>query len=122
MRRLFLTVTALFWILNLGFWGSSLWNPPQIQRRPAAIDNLITAEELKNHATPENCWMAIRGKVYDLSAYLPEHPSRPDIIQSWCGMEATHAYNTKSKNREHSARADEMLEKYRIGMLGPAKQ
>lgn len=59
--------------------------------------------------------MAIRGAVYDLSTYLPEHPSRPDIVLPWCGKEASEAYNTKMKGRPHSPYADELLAKYRIG-------
>ena len=65
--------------------------------------------------------MAIRGSVYDLSAYLPEHPSRPELVLTWCGKEATEAYNTKNKGRPHSPYADELLKKYRIGKLAPDK-
>ena len=64
--------------------------------------------------------MAIRGAVYDFGAYVPEHPTRPDIITAWCGKEATEAYNTKTKGRPHSPYADELLAKYRIGTLAAA--
>ena len=77
--------------------------------------------ELASHAIPENCWMAIRGSVYDLSAYLPEHPSRPEVILPWCGKEATEAYNTKTKGRSHKPYADDLLAQYRIGKLAPAQ-
>ena len=63
--------------------------------------------------------MAIRGGVYDLSAYLPEHPSRPELVLPWCGKEATEAYNTKTKGRPHSPYSDELLNKYRIGKFAP---
>lgn len=43
--------------------------------------------------------LAINGQVYDLSAYLPEHPSKPDIILPWCGKEASEAYRTKTRGR-----------------------
>ncbi len=65
--------------------------------------------------------MAIRGQVHDLGAYLPEHPSRPDIVLPWCGKEATEAYETKTRGRRHSAAADAMLASYRIGILATDK-
>ena len=65
--------------------------------------------------------MAIRGGVYDLSAYLPEHPSRPVLIEPWCGKEATEAYNTKTKGRPHAPFADELLAKNKIGKLAAEK-
>ncbi|WP_041798956.1 cytochrome b5-like heme/steroid binding domain-containing protein [Rhodopseudomonas palustris] len=114
MRRLYFAATATFWIAVLGFWAGSALTP--VTRQPAvAADRDITAAELARHATPADCWMAIRGSVYDLTGYLPDHPSRPSIIEPWCGKEATDAYNTKSKGRAHSGEADAMLPKYRIG-------
>jgi cytochrome b involved in lipid metabolism len=63
--------------------------------------------------------MAIRGSVYNLTAYLPDHPSRPSIIEPWCGKEASDAYNTKIKARAHSAEADALVTKYKIGNFVP---
>lgn len=121
-RRLYLWVTVLFWLLVTSFWTSSRWLPPAEESTPVAADDIISPEELAKHASQENCWMAIRGSVYDLTAYLPEHPSRPDLIQPWCGKEATVAYNTKTKGRQHSTYADELLAKYRIGTLATTKR
>jgi cytochrome b involved in lipid metabolism len=115
MRKFYLTTTAVFWTTVLGFWIGSLWSPPAAQPIAAPADRVISTAELASHASPENCWMAIRGSVYDLSAYLADHPSRPQIIEPWCGKEATEAYNTKTKGRPHSLEADQMLPKYRIG-------
>lgn len=61
--------------------------------------------------------MAIEGKVYDLTAYLPEHPSKPGLILPWCGKEASEAYRTKTRGRTHSARADQLLAKYEVGRV-----
>jgi cytochrome b involved in lipid metabolism len=61
--------------------------------------------------------VAIDLAVYDVSRYLPEHPSRSGIVEPWCGKEATEAYQTKMKGRPHSPEADELLARYRIGTL-----
>lgn len=44
---------------------------------------------LAEHDTPEDCWMAIEGKVYDFSAYIPNHAAPPVVMTMWCGKEAT---------------------------------
>jgi len=122
MRRLYLSTTIIFWLLVSAFWASSLWLPPADESVAVAAEKVISRTELAKHALPDNCWMAIRGKVYDVSAYLPEHPSRPDLVLPWCGKEATEAYDTKTKGRPHSAYADELLATSRIGSLATDKQ
>jgi len=119
MRRLYQFVTVVFWLLVTAFWAGSLGLPPAEERLAVADEKLYSKAELAKHATPENCWMAIRGSVHDLSAYLPEHPSRPELILPWYGKEATEAYNTKTKGRPHKPYADELLAQYRIGKLAP---
>ena len=121
MRRLYFTSTAIFWLLVTAFWAGSLWVPPAAQSLAVAAEKIYTKAALAKHATAENCWMAIRGGVYDLSAYLPEHPSRPELVLPWCGQEATDAYNTKTKGRPHAPYADELLAKYKIGKFVPDK-
>ncbi|TAH67446.1 MAG: cytochrome b5 domain-containing protein [Rhodopseudomonas palustris] len=120
MQRLFLTSTAVFWLAVLGFWIGSLSAPiAQPPAAPSMPDRAIGAAELAQHATPQSCWMAINGAVYDITGYLPDHPSRPQIIEAWCGKEASDAYATKTRGRPHSHEADQLLPKYRIGRFGP---
>ena len=115
MRNLYITATAAFWVVIFAFWVGSVWPPRAEAPTVGSADRPIPAPELAKHARPESCWMAIRGSVYDLTAYLPDHPSRPQVVAPWCGKDATEAYNTKTKGRPHSVRADERLSRYRIG-------
>jgi cytochrome b involved in lipid metabolism len=119
-RKLFLSASAVFWLAVAGFWISELWSPEAQESVANAAERRITLKEVAQHASTSDCWMAIRGAVYDLSAYLPQHPSPPELVLSWCGKEATDAYNTKTKGRPHSPYADELLVKYRIGTLDAA--
>ncbi|NEW97793.1 cytochrome b5-like heme/steroid binding domain-containing protein [Rhodopseudomonas sp. BR0G17] len=114
MRKLFYVSTAAFWIAVAGFWIGNLL-VPGTDTSATAAEREIGAAELARHAVPKDCWMAIRGNVYDITAYLPDHPSRPSIIEPWCGKEASEAYDTKTKGRKHSPEADALLPKYRIG-------
>jgi cytochrome b involved in lipid metabolism len=122
MRNFYVASTAAFWAMVLAFWVGSVWAPHAEQPTAGSVDRAISAAELAQHARPENCWMAIRGSVYDLAAYLPDHPSRPQVVEPWCGKDATEAYNTKTRGRPHSNGADEMLTGYRIGTFVPDKQ
>jgi cytochrome b involved in lipid metabolism len=121
MRRLYLSATLIFWLLVSAFWAGSVWLPRSEEGVAGAPERVISRAELAQHALAEDCWMAIRGQVHDLGAYLPEHPSRPDVVLPWCGKEATEAYETKTRGRRHSTAADELLARYRIGILAADK-
>jgi pullulanase/glycogen debranching enzyme len=75
-RKLFIFSTIAFWIAVAGLGTTSVWWLPAGQGAAQAKEQTISPADLAKHRSPENCWMAIRGAVYDLSTYLPEHPSR----------------------------------------------
>eukprot|EP01002_Notosolenus_urceolatus_P014714 NODE_6485_length_625_cov_79.875000_g5529_i0.p2 GENE.NODE_6485_length_625_cov_79.875000_g5529_i0~~NODE_6485_length_625_cov_79.875000_g5529_i0.p2 ORF type:complete len:134 (-),score=40.62 NODE_6485_length_625_cov_79.875000_g5529_i0:91-492(-) len=77
----------------------------------------IGPEELAKHNTAEDCWMAIGGKVYDVTTFLPEHPGGADVMVDVAGKEATEEFNAIG----HSPKAKEMMEEYLIGTYtGPS--
>ncbi|GAB3543087.1 hypothetical protein GCM10027343_16140 [Noviherbaspirillum agri] len=117
MKKLFIFSTALFWLAVLGIWaGSGQVADTTAQAPKPAAEKRISLAEVARHASPDDCWMAINGAVYDITPYLPEHPSNPKIIQPWCGEEASEAYRTKTKGRSHSPEADALLARFRIGL------
>src|SRR5690606_40679412 len=77
----------------------------------------ISLDELAAHSTDKDCWIAVEGKVYDITAYLPSHPVPPAVLLAWCGKEATEGMRTKGYGRDHSPAAWGMLEAYRVGEL-----
>lgn len=126
MRGLFILGTVLFWAGVAGVWVAGRGDVSAPDMPEPAGEKRYPLAQVAQHSTPEDCWMVISGKVYDLSAYLPEHPSRPDIIEPWCGKEASEAYRTKTRGRRHSEEADLLLDTYLIGVsdvevLEPAK-
>lgn len=118
MRKLFLFGTGIFWLAVLTVWAGSKWLPPDfVEVEVSALEKRIPMSEVALHSSDADCWMVIDGSVFDLTLYLPDHPSKPSIILQWCGMEASEAYRTKTTGRSHSPEADQMLVKYRIGTL-----
>mmetsp|Transcript_53394 Transcript_53394/g.134092 ORF Transcript_53394/g.134092 Transcript_53394/m.134092 type:complete len:454 (+) Transcript_53394:76-1437(+) len=72
----------------------------------------ITSEEVAKHATPGDCWLIVRGHVYDVSQFASIHPGG-DIIHLGAGIDATILFESY-----HLDGVDERrLEKYRIGKL-----
>jgi cytochrome b involved in lipid metabolism len=76
-----------------------------------------TLAEVAEHDQLDDCWMAIEGQVYDFTDYIDQHPTPPSVLAPWCGREATEGMRTKGYGRDHSERAWQMAESYRIGAL-----
>lgn len=116
MRTLFLTSTLLFWLTVGGVWIAAPDPAPRVVT-PSSSESTYTVADVAAHARWEDCWMVIDGAVYDFTAYLPMHPADPALMLDWCGKVATEAYRTKTRGRPHSAHADTLLPRYRIGVL-----
>ena len=74
----------------------------------------ITLDEVKLHHDDGDCWLIIRGKVYDVSKYMDKHPGGADLLKDNSnGKDASQDY----EDADHTKRAREMLSKYYIGDL-----
>jgi cytochrome b involved in lipid metabolism len=49
----------------------------------------FTREEVAVHDKPDDVWVIIDGKVYDITAFVDEHPGGPDNILQNAGGDAT---------------------------------
>lgn len=79
---------------------------------------LYSIEEVAKHSTAEDCWLAIDGKVYDVTGWNPKHPGGADLITQSCGKDGSDAYHTKGDaGREHSLQAKRLLDEYYVGDL-----
>jgi len=57
-----------------------------------ASNTLFTYAEVATHNTRNDCWVIIHDKVFDLSAFLDEHPGGSGIILKYAGRDATTAF------------------------------
>ena len=117
MKQLYFLSTLIFWIAVAAFWGANAWAPPQQIEIQEAKETRYSLNDVATHGNADDCWMVIDGQVYDLTEYLPKHPTRPEVIVPWCGKGATLAYNTKNRGRPHSSYASRKLQTYCIGIL-----
>eukprot|EP00250_Pteridium_aquilinum_P015797 c22763_g1_i1 orf=229-627(+) len=67
--------------------------------------------QLAQHASSEDCWVLIGGKVYDVTKFLEEHPGGDDVILSATGKDATDDFEDVG----HSQTARDMLKDFYIG-------
>jgi len=126
MQKLYFIATGLFAAALLSFWTATAGVAGGPTPSGAAGgtgpdgDKRFTLANIAAHDEPEDCWMAIGGVVYDVSAYVPRHPAPLSVIAEWCGKEATRAYATKNRGRAHSARATSVLSRFEVGVLDAA--
>ncbi|GER26456.1 fatty acid/sphingolipid desaturase [Striga asiatica] len=52
----------------------------------------ITSDELKKHNKPDDAWLSIQGKVYDVSGWLKDHPGGDIPILNLAGQDVTDAF------------------------------
>lgn len=76
-----------------------------------------TYVDVAKHASPADCWIVVRDRVYDVTSYLRSHPGGSGTITPWCGKESTVAYETEDGAGTHSSRANQLLQNYYIGDL-----
>lgn len=87
---------------------------------PIPNSNLtLSTQEIATHNTLQNCWLIISNKVYNVTTYVYQHPGGSNTIQSFCGKEATSAFQTKGGNgSNHSNNAYNLLGQFLIGNVG----
>ncbi len=117
MRWFYFVSTALFGVAVIAVWAGGRWAPSKSTPVTQPPEIGYSLDDVGRHSHADDCWMAINGQVYDVSAYLPQHPTFPEIIVPSCGTDATTAFHTKNRGRPHSAAASTRLQQYRIGVL-----
>lgn len=57
-----------------------------------AAEKAISMAEVAKHATPQDCWVAVDGGVYDVTEFLDEHPGGKRAITIYAGKDATEQF------------------------------
>eukprot|EP00039_Didymoeca_costata_P015867 m.275728 g.275728 ORF g.275728 m.275728 type:complete len:256 (+) comp16294_c1_seq5:103-870(+) len=73
----------------------------------------ISPDELAKRNTANDLWLAIDGKVVDVTKFAKEHPGGEGLIIEWAGKDGTKAF----KDAHHSPDAVKMLQDYFVGDL-----
>jgi cytochrome b involved in lipid metabolism len=120
MRKLVFAAFIAFWASVGTLVLVNLLAPEPPTARPGAADETpaqYTLEQIARHDSLDDCWMAIRGEVYDFTDYVPHHPTRPRVLEPYCGTDATWGMETKGRGRPHTDYAWRLMDGYWIGTL-----
>ena len=74
----------------------------------------ITMAEVAQHNSPNDCWSAIDGKVYNLTQWIDRHPGGAIVIKSLCGKDGSGGFNGQHQGQKRPA--DE-LTRFLVGTL-----
>ena len=73
--------------------------------------------EIATHNSATDCWLAIEGKVYDITEFIGSHPGGQEILRG-CGLDATAFFTSRpGSGTPHSAVAEAKLDQFEIGVL-----
>ena len=74
---------------------------------PVDVKRVIDAGELARHNTRDDCWIGLRGKVYNLTPYVAYHPGGEAVLEEAFGTDATALFDKYHKyvNGEYIMRA-----------------
>ncbi len=66
------------------------------------------------HSSATSCWTVIDANVYDLTAWIPQHPGGEQAILSLCGHDGTAAFHGQHDDAKRQA---DILVSFKIGTL-----
>ena len=78
---------------------------------------IFTTDDLTIHNKKGDCWIVRNGKVYDVSAFVEDHPGGDDLILQYAGNDIGEAMDDPEEH-VHSVSAYDMLDEYLIGKIG----
>lgn len=126
-KKLLYTVAAVA-VLLLISGGLTLWNKDsdkdyggegteqvQLPAKPiATTQSSFTAADVAAHNSQTSCYVTVGGNVYDLSAWIAQHPGGSQAILGLCGTDGTAPFTAQHGS---SAKAQAALAAFKIGTL-----
>ncbi|XP_015509615.1 cytochrome b5 [Neodiprion pinetum] len=74
---------------------------------------LYSRAEVAKHNHSEDTWIIIHNKVYDVTAFLNEHPGGEEVLLEQAGIDGSEPFEDVG----HSSDARHMMEPFKIGEL-----
>ncbi|CAH1369193.1 hypothetical protein MTP99_010663 [Tenebrio molitor] len=104
-------------VLNTGFFSSALtsvsYNSPVKLPQTDPEERVINLDEVSWHDNPNDCWIIIYDRVYNITDFLDEHPGGGDILLEYAGRDASVAF----RGSGHSQQALRALDRFLVGEL-----
>ena len=69
----------------------------KMTRSSGTANRKISLQELSEHSSEYDCWTAYKGKVYNITQYLPYHPGGKKILIQGAGKDSTDLFDKYHK-------------------------
>jgi cytochrome b involved in lipid metabolism len=91
----------------------------QCQTELASLAHLpeYSLEQVSWHDRPDDCWIVLNDKVYNVTKLIYNHPGGMEVMMEQAGRDATLAFRSVG----HSIDAIEQVDEFLVGIL-PAKE
>ena len=96
-----------------------------LKKRPKSADDSLVEigkSELQLHNTPDDCWVAVHGLVYDLTRFAERHPAGPKAIHMLGGRDGTKPFAAVHNKRILEDLHDLVVGRIQNGTSHPVKQ
>lgn len=77
---------------------------------------VYTYEDVRRHRRPNDAWIAVHGKVYDITNFIPRHPAG-NIILTGLGRDATALFESHHNLVDNIDAIYKTMAKYEIGTI-----
>ncbi|CAG4961490.1 unnamed protein product [Colias eurytheme] len=82
------------------------------------MDRVISFKEVRKHRKEDSVWMVIHGEVFDVTAFLEDHPGADKNLLEFAGEDGSQPF----EDFGHSQETRELMKKYKIGILAPEEK
>jgi hypothetical protein len=117
VKRLTLAAFVAFWAFVATLLALAALEPDGARAGGGQRTRAYSPAEVTQHGGRDSCWMAIEGKVYDVTPHLGRHPTPESVLLAWCGRDATIGMRTKGNGQDHSPAAWAQLDPLLIGSI-----
>lgn len=76
---------------------------------------VYTLEQVSWHDRPDDCWIVLNDRVYNVTRMVDNHPGGFDVMMEQAGRDATLAFRSVG----HTLDAVEQLDEFLVGVLPP---
>lgn len=84
------------------------------------MTTVYTPSDVAKHNKQSDCWVSYKGKVYNVTEFIEDHPGGEDLIVEYAGKDVTEIM-ADPLSHDHSRSAYAMLEDFCIGTLHGAQ-
>ncbi|TFY83157.1 hypothetical protein EWM64_g846 [Hericium alpestre] len=82
---------------------------------------IFTLADVAEHKSAGSCWITSKGRVYDVTTFLSDHPGGDDFILKHAGEDVEDVMKD-AEVHDHSDSAYDLLEEFMIGRVGAGEE